>query len=242
MNKVVLNKVSKSYYNQKSKLDVIENLSLAVKEGEIVAVVGPSGTGKSTILNLIAGLVKSDSGDICIEGKIGYMFQHDLLFEWQSVLKNLFIGLEIKNKINNDDVDKALKLLEKYDLLDFKSSYPKELSGGMRQRVALIRTLMINPDILLLDEPFSALDAQTRIKISNDVYKTIKEEKLTAILVTHDISEAIALADRIIILSKRPAKVKKEYLLDFGSATPLEKRSNPLFSYYFDKIWNDISE
>ena len=241
MNRVVLKNISKSYYNQKQVLDVIDNLSLEVKEGEIVAVVGPSGTGKSTILNIIAGLVDIDNGNICVDGKIGYMFQHDLLFDWKTVYKNLFIGLEIKDKIKNTDKIKAMKLLEKYDLVDFKTSLPKELSGGMRQRVALIRTLMTNPNILLLDEPFSALDSQTRIKVSNDVYRTIKDEKLTAILVTHDIAEAITLADRIIILSKRPATVIKEYDIKFGDMSPLEKRTNPLFLEYFDKIWNDIA-
>lgn len=241
MNKVVLKNISKSYYNQKGTLDVIEDLSLEVKEGEIIAIVGPSGTGKSTILNIIAGLVEKTSGELLVDGKIGYMFQHDLLFDWTTVYKNLFIGLEIKNKVTEEDKEKALKLLEKYELLDFKSSLPNELSGGMRQRVSLIRTLMINPDILLLDEPFSALDAQTRIKISNDVYNSIKEQKLTAILVTHDITEAISLADRVIILSKRPAKVIKEYQINFGDLTPLEKRTNPLFLEYFDKIWNDIA-
>lgn len=241
MNRVVLKNISKSYYNQKGALDVIEDLSLEVKEGEIVALVGPSGTGKSTILNIIAGLVDFDDGSVMVDGKIGYMFQHDLLFDWKTVYHNLFIGLEIKNKIKEEDKIKALKLLEKYELLDFKTSLPKELSGGMRQRVALIRTLMINPNILLLDEPFSALDSQTRIKISNDVYQTIKDEKLTAILVTHDIAEAITLADHIIILSKRPAKVIKEYEINFGDISPIEKRTNPLFLEYFDKIWNDIA-
>lgn len=241
MNKVVLNNISKSYYNQKGALDVIDNLSLEIKEGEIVAIVGPSGTGKSTILNLIAGLTGATTGSVFVDGKIGYMFQHDLLFDWMSVYKNLFVGLEIKNKVEEKDVSKAIKLLEKYDLLDFKSSLPSELSGGMRQRVALIRTLMVSPEILLLDEPFSALDSQTRIKISNDVYQIIKEEKLTTILVTHDISEAITLADRIIILSKRPAKVVKEYKMEFGNLTPIEKRTDKLFLEYFDKIWNDVA-
>ena len=240
MDRLVLKNISKSYYYQKGKLQVIDDLSLNVKEGEIVAIVGPSGTGKSTILNIIAGLVKQDSGTVQVNGKIGYMFQHDLLFEWRNVFNNLFIGLEINNKITKQDLDKAISLLEKYDLIDFKKSLPNELSGGMRQRIALIRTLMTNPDILLLDEPFSALDSQTRIKVSNDVYKTIKEEKLTAILVTHDISEAISLADRIIILSKRPAKVIKQYEIEFENLTPLEKRTNPLFLSYFNQIWNDI--
>ena len=144
MNKVVLKNISKSYYNQLGKLDVINNLSLEVKEGEIVAVVGPSGTGKSTILNLLAGLDIVDDGEIFIDGKVGYMFQHDLLFEWQSVLKNVLTGVEIKNKTTKEDKIKALKLLEKYELKDFSNSFPKELSGGMRQRVALIRTLIMS--------------------------------------------------------------------------------------------------
>ena len=241
MNKVVLKNISKSYYTNKGTTNVIDDLTLNVKEGEIVAIVGPSGTGKSTILNIIAGLTDIDSGKKEVSGKIGYMFQHDLLFDWKTVYQNLFIGLEINNKINDNDKNKAMNLLENYGLLDFKKALPHELSGGMRQRVALIRTLMINPDILLLDEPFSALDAQTRIKISNDVYNTIKKEKLTAILVTHDINEAISLADRIIILSKRPAKVVKEYKLDFKDLNPIEKRTNPLFLEYFDKIWNDVA-
>ena len=241
MNRVVLKNISKSYYSNKGTTDVIDDLTLDVKEGEIVAIVGPSGTGKSTILNIIAGLTDIDSGIKEVSGKIGYMFQHDLLFDWRTVYQNLFIGLEIKNRMTKNDECKAMKLLESYDLIDFKKALPKELSGGMRQRVSLIRTLMINPDILLLDEPFSALDSQTRIKISNDVYKIIKKEKLTAILVTHDINEAISLADRIIILSKRPAKVVKEYKLDFEDLTPIEKRTNPLFLEYFEKIWNDVA-
>lgn len=241
MNKVVLKNISKSYYTNKGTTNVIDDLTLNVKEGEIVAIVGPSGTGKSTILNIIAGLTDIDSGKKVVSGKIGYMFQHDLLFDWKTVYQNLFIGLEINNKINDNDKNKAMNLLENYGLLDFKKALPHELSGGMRQRVALIRTLMINPDILLLDEPFSALDAQTRIKISNDVYNTIKKEKLTTILVTHDINEAISLADRIIILSKRPAKVVKEYKLDFKDLNPIEKRTNPIFLEYFEKIWNDVA-
>ncbi len=241
MNRIILKNISKSYYTNKGTTDVIEDITLEVKEGEIVALVGPSGTGKSTILNIIAGLIDVDDGKVEVNGKIGYMFQHDLLFEWKNVYQNLFIGLEVNNKITKEDCDKALRLLEKYELIDFKTSLPKELSGGMRQRVALIRTLMINPNILLLDEPFSALDSQTRIKVSNDVYKTIKDEKLTALLVTHDISEAISLADRIIILSKRPAKVIKQYNVNFGDLTPLDKRKTPIFVEYFDRIWNDIA-
>ena len=183
-----------------------------------------------------------DSGTIEINGKVGYMFQHDLLFEWRTIIDNIMIGLEISKKIDNQDLEKATNLLKKYDLIEFKNMKPSELSGGMRQRIALIRTLMLNPNILLLDEPFSALDAQTRIKISNDIYQMIKEEHLTAILVTHDISEAISLADKIIVLSKRPAHVKKEYIVEIEESTPLKRRSNSKFSKYFEQIWNDLNE
>ncbi len=242
MNNLIINNISKTYYQKNKIVKVIENLSLKVKKGEIIAIIGPSGGGKSTILNLISGIIKPDQGTIEIDGKIGYMFQHDLLFEWRNILDNLLIGLEISKKITEDDKNKALKLLEKYELIDFKNAHPSELSGGMRQRIALIRTLLMNPSILLLDEPFSALDAQTRIKISNDIYKMIKEEELTSILVTHDIGEAISMADRIVVLSKRPTKIIKEYILDFDEKTPLKRRSNPNFNYYFEQIWSDLSE
>lgn len=242
MDSLIINNISKTYYQKNKTVEVIKNLSLNVKEGEIVAIIGPSGGGKSTILNLISGIIKPDNGTISINGKIGYMFQHDLLFEWRNILDNLLIGLEISKKINQEDVQKALKMLEKYELLEFKNAHPSELSGGMRQRIALIRTLMMNPSILLLDEPFSALDAQTRIKICNDVYQMIKEEKLTVILVTHDINEAISIADRIIVLSKRPATIIKEYNVLFNESTPLKRRSNPHFNCYFEAIWGDLSE
>lgn len=241
MKSLVLKNISKSYYQKNKVLNVIDDLSLEVNKGEILAIVGPSGGGKSTILNIISGITKADEGEIIIDGKIGYMFQHDLLFEWRTIIKNLLIGLEIERKVTEEDINKAEKLLNKYDLLDFKNVHPSELSGGMRQRIALIRTLMMNPNVLLLDEPFSALDAQTRIKISNDIHKMIKDEHLTAVLVTHDISEAISLADEIIVLSKRPAKVLNKYQIEINNESPLKRRSNPMFSKYFEQIWNDLN-
>ncbi len=242
MSVLELNGVSKTFHSKKSSLEVIKNVSLKVEENEIVCLVGPSGGGKSTILNMIAGLIIPDQGIIKKSGKIGYMFQHDLLFEWRTIKKNLTLGLELDHKITKDDEEKVIKYLKKYDLLDFINSHPSELSGGMRQRIALIRTLLINPNLLLLDEPFSALDAQTRIKISDDIYKMIKNEHLSAILVTHDIAEAISLGDRVIVLTKRPASVYKEYKLNFKEVSPLKKRSEVIFNSYFSMIWRDLCE
>lgn len=241
MNVLELKNVSKTYYSKDTSLDVIKDISITLKKEEIIAIVGPSGTGKSTILNMISGITDNTFGEIIVNGKIGYMFQHDLLLSWRNILKNITIGLEIKQKVSKEDIDKAKGLLEKYGLIEFVNAYPKELSGGMRQRIALIRTLLLNPDILLLDEPFSALDSQTRIKVSCDVYKTIKEEKLSAILVTHDINEAISMADRIIVLTNRPATILKEYVIELEEGTPLEKRNNPRFIEYFKGIWGDLS-
>ncbi len=238
-----LNNISKTYITEIGELEVLKNIDFSVNKGEIVAIVGPSGSGKSTLLNIISGLIKPSTGDIVINGDIGYMFQHDHLFNWRTVWKNIMLGLEIK-KNNNQDNEKRLKqMLEKYGLIDFINHYPQELSGGMRQRIALIRTLATNPNILLLDEPFSALDYQTRIDVSNDIYKIIKEENVSAILVTHDISEAISLADKIIVLSHRPAYMKEIIDVEINNnLTPLEKRKAKEFPKYFDLIWGLLNE
>ena len=195
-NKITFTNVNKSFYSLKEETVVLNQISFDVKKGEIVAIVGPSGCGKSTLLNLISGLIQPDSGKIEINGKVGYMFQKDHLFEWRTVYKNITLGPEIaKIKIEPEKIDQILK---KYGLYDFKNHYPKELSGGMRQRVALLRTLALDPDILLLDEPFSSLDYQTKITVQDDIYKIIKDAQKTTLLVTHDITEAIAMADRVI--------------------------------------------
>lgn len=240
-----INNVSKTFYTNIGELEVIKDLSMSVKKGEIVAIVGPSGSGKSTLLNLISGLLKPNSGKIDRNGNIGYMFQKDQLFEWRTVWKNVLLGLEVKHQITKDTKEEIEKMLEKYELIDFINNYPSELSGGMRQRIALIRTLVVKPDILLLDEPFSALDYQTRIKVSDDVYNIIKNEKLSAILVTHDISEAIAMGDRVIVLTKRPAHLKSIHNIEMQSdivLTPLLKRKMPEFRVYFDEIWSELNE
>lgn len=233
--------VSKSFYSLKEETKVLQNISFNVKKGEIVALVGPSGCGKTTLLNLICGLTTPDEGNIVRKGTIGYMFQKDQLFDWRTVYKNITIGPEIAKK--GIDKKKIETMLEKYELYEFKDYYPKQLSGGMRQRVALLRTLALNPDILLLDEPFSSLDYQTKIKVQEDMYKIIQNENKTAILVTHDISEAIAMADKVIVLTKRPTTIKgiHEIHLDIeGKKTPLKARNSSRFKEYFNLLWKEL--
>ena len=223
--------VSKTFYTEIGALDVLENITFNLNEGEIIAIVGPSGSGKSTLLNIISKLIEPTEGEIYVDGEIGYMFQRDHLFNWRTVWKNIMLGLEIKKEKNQENIDKTKELLTKYGLIDFINSYPQELSGGMRQRIALIRTLATNPQVLLLDEPFSALDYQTRINVSEDIFKMIKDSNVSAILVTHDISEAIAMADRVIVLSHRPAKLKKiiDIKTDSPDNTPFNKRLSSEF-------------
>lgn len=244
MKTLELNNVSKIFYTEIGSLEVLDKINFDVNEGEIVAILGPSGSGKSTLLNIISDLIKPTEGEVIKNGDIGYMFQHDHLFNWRTVWKNILIGLEIKKDINENKKEKIIELLKKYELIDFVNSYPQELSGGMRQRIALIRTLATSPSILLLDEPFSALDYQTRINVSNDVFRIIKEENVSALLVTHDISEAISMADRIVILSHRPAKLKEVIKMKFTDEenSPLSRRKSQKFSEYFDKIWGLLNE
>ena len=232
--------------------EAIKNIDFSVLEGEIVGIVGPSGCGKSTLLSIIAGLIKPTAGEVFVNGKkvekpskdIGYMFQRDHLFEWRTITQNVVLGLEIIGKIDENSYKYAEKLLYTYGLWDFKDMYPRQLSGGMRQRAALIRTLVVEPNLLLLDEPFSALDYQTRLAIADEIGIILKKEKKTALLVTHDISEAISLSDRIIILSSRPATIKEIITIDLscpeGIRTPLKCREAPEFRYYFNKIWKEL--
>jgi len=233
--------VTKNFCHKEELIKVLDKLNFDVEEGEIVAIVGPSGAGKSTILNLIANLIDPSEGEVKTNGNIGYMFQRDCLFEWRTIYKNILIGLEIKKDKSFESIKRIERMLKEYGLLEFKDSYPSQLSGGMRQRVALIRTLAVNPNILLLDEPFAALDYQTKLKVSIEIYKIIKKEKKTTIMVTHDISEAISMADRIIVLSNRPAHVKKIYEINIEEETPLKKRNNKKFQEYFEKIWVEIN-
>ena len=245
-----VNDISFNYFTKKTEFSAVKHLSFSVDDGEFVSIIGPSGCGKTTILSLIAGLLEPTEGDITLSGKkvnysdIGYMFQRDQLFSWRTIYKNITLGLEIKGRKNvNQEKNRIEGLLKKYGLIDFKNNYPNELSGGMRQRVALIRTLAMKPKLLLLDEPFSALDYQTRIDVCDDVKNIISQEKQTAILVTHDISEATSLSDKIFILTKRPTTLKNILKLDFDkSLAPLERRDDKNFSKYFNEIWRELNE
>ena len=234
--------ISKKYQAENGEVEALKDVSFTIKEGEFVSLIGPSGCGKSTVLSIIAGLEEKNSGEIEIDGQIGYMLQKDSLLEWLTIYKNVMFGLEIGNIKTTENVEYVDNLLKKYNLYEFKDKYPNQLSGGMRQRAALIRTLAIKPKILLLDEAFSALDYQTRIMVTNDIYDILKNEHITALIVTHDISEAISMSDRVIVLSNRPAIVKEVHEIDFEmeNRTPLNCRESPKFSKYFDSLWKGL--
>ena len=243
-NKVLsINHLKKSYHDKKSEIKALDDINFDVYEKEFISIVGPSGCGKSTILSILSMLEEKSGVTFSLDkdATIGYMLQEDSLFFWRTILDNCLIGLEITNKLNEENKNYVLNLLKTYGLYEFKDKYPSSLSGGMRQRVALIRTLAIKPDILLLDEPMSALDYQSRLAISDDIYKIIKNEGKTAIMVTHDIAEAISMSDRVIVLTKRPAKVKKIYEIKLSNkSTPINNRKCKEFSTYYDTIWRDL--
>lgn len=238
-------RVRKHFFSKSGRLDVLEDITFDVGADEIVALVGPSGAGKSTILNLISGLLVPDGGEVTRRCTFGYMFQKDNLFGWRTVLSNVLLGLEIKGRISRSDRDYAQSLLVKYGLGEFIDSYPDTLSGGMRQRVALIRTLALKPDLLLLDEPFSALDYMTRLKLEDDVAAIIHSEHKSALIVTHDISEALSLSDRVVSISGRPARVKAVH--DIGAAfgpdrpSPTKTRTLKAFQTVFDEIYTELT-
>lgn len=231
-----MNHVYKDFYSLDEERQILKDINFSVEEGEILVLLGPSGCGKSTILNIISGLLEPTQGSVDTHGKkIGYMFQKDHLFEWRTIMKNITLGLEIQHKLTNEAQEEIKRLLEIYDLWDFRNNFPRELSGGMKQRVALIRTLALNPDILLLDESFSGLDYQTRLIVTDDIYKIIKNENKTAILVTHDISEAISLADTVAVLSHRPTTIQSVHKITLtleGDKTPLTARLAPEFKFF----------
>ncbi len=236
-----VHKLSKTFVGKNEKTNVLDNISFDVNAGEILCIVGTSGCGKSTLLNIISGLDNNYEGNIKYnfdKEKIGYMLQDSALFPWLSIFNNANLACKIKD-INNENYINYL--LQRYGLNDFKNKYPDKLSGGMKQRVALIRTISFKPELLLLDEPFAALDYQTRLSISKDVYELIKENNITAIIITHDISEAISLADRVIVLSKRPSHIKNMYEIKLDNKKdPISNRSDNRFSYYYELIGKDL--
>lgn len=246
-----LKNIHYAYHNLEGETPALSDISFALGKGEFVAIVGPSGCGKSTLLSIIAGLLVPEKGLIKINGKylresttnVGYMLQHDELFEWRTVYNNVILGLEVQHMLTARTREKAHELLDFYGLKQFEHARPSELSGGMRQRAALIRTLVLDPDLLLLDEPFSALDYQTRLNVGDDIGQIIRKEKKSAVLVTHDLSEAISLADRVIVLSGRPATIRQTIPLIFDppQETPLARRNAPEFKTYFNLIWKELN-
>lgn len=244
--------VSLSYHSLFGETAALSHISFELQPEEFLAIVGPSGCGKSTLLNLICGLLKAEQGAILMDGipvshstaRIGYMLQKDHLLEWRSIYRNVILGLEVQKKLTKENLSYVEEMLKLYELTPFRDQRPSQLSGGMRQRAALIRTLALKPDLLLLDEPFSALDYQTRLNVSDDIGKILKKQKKTAILVTHDISEAISMADRVLILSARPATVKKIIPIDLKikNRTPLSSRNAPAFKSYFNLIWKELNQ
>ena len=252
MNALELKNVSYSYHEESGETYALYDVNLEVKKGSFISIVGPSGCGKSTLLSIIAGLILPESGTITINGSsdktayrdIGYMFQHDQLFEWRTVYGNVTLGLDIRKEKNKEPYDYADRLLSQYGLGEFKKAKPSQLSGGMRQRAALIRTLALEPDILLLDEPFSALDYQTRLTVCDDIASIIKKEKKTAIMVTHDLAEAISVGEIVYVMSKRPGHIAKAIPISFKNETdsPMDRRNELEFNEYFNLLWEEMEK
>lgn len=246
-----LQNIAKIYQDDNGETFAISDFSYSFKKGKFVSIIGPSGCGKSTLLSIIAGLDTQTSGIIFMDNSkltnkaynIGYMLQKDYLLDWRTIYKNVILGLEIRKMVNDETIRYVELLMKKYGLYDFKDKYPNQLSGGMRQRAALIRTLATNPDILLLDEAFSALDYQTRLAVTEDVYRIIKAENKITIMVTHDIPESISMSDEVIVLARRPATIKNVYniVFDIPNRTPLKCRENAQFTSYFDAIWKELN-
>lgn len=246
-----LNNIGYSYHSLHGETHALKNISFGVKEGEFLAIVGPSGCGKSTLLSIIAGLLRPETGTITVNNpdgsihypRVGYMLQHDHLFEWRTIYQNAILGLEINHMLTEERLAHVEQLFRDYDLYKFKDKRPSELSGGMKQRAALIRTLAMDPQLLLLDEPFSALDYQTRLMVSADICQLIRAAGKTMIIITHDLSEAISLADRIIVLTTRPATIKTELpiQLTLPDNSPLAARNAPEFPKYFNQLWEELT-
>ncbi len=247
---VDIKNIGMNYQSTNGEISAIADISLNISKGEFICIVGPSGCGKSTLLSIVSGLLKPSHGNIFINGsnvtdtsmEVGYMLQKDYLFEWRTIFENVILGLEIRKALSKENKEYVYNLLDTYGLYEFKDKYPSQLSGGMRQRAALIRTLALQPQILLLDEAFSALDYQTRLAVADDIYSIIKKENKTAILVTHDISESISMADRVVVLTSRPAYIKSIHIIKLTCdvRTPFNSREAPEFRYYFNTIWKEL--
>jgi NitT/TauT family transport system ATP-binding protein len=251
--KVELRDVGLRYFGLEGETEALKGISLSVAPGEFIAIIGQSGCGKSTLLSLISGILKPTEGSVLVDGapvtgpsrKVGYMLQQDYLFEWRTILDNAVLGSEIQGADMFAARRRASALLTRYGLGQFLNHLPRQLSGGMRQRVALVRTLCTEPDIVLLDEPFSALDSQTRIALADEVAEILRRERKTAILVTHDIGEAVSMAERVVVLSRRPGQVKSDHAIRFASANgsrpaPFAARNAPEFNGYFNTLWKEL--
>ncbi len=244
--------ITAKYQAENGEITAAEQIDLTVEEGEFVSIVGPSGCGKSTLLSIMAGMLTPSAGRVTIDGeevtgpspKVGYMLQRDNLLEWRTIHKNILLGLEIRHALTAENIEYAEGLLKTYELYEFREKYPSQLSGGMRQRAALIRTLAVKPEIFLLDEAFSALDYQTRLAVTDDIYSILRREGKTMVMVTHDIPESISMSDRVVVLSGRPAHVRSVHPIQFGEEhrTPLARRDDPRFNQYFSEIWKELRE
>ena len=243
MSLLEIKNVNMNYHKKDGVTEALKDINFTVDNGDFISIIGPSGCGKSTLLNIISGLLQPSSGEVKNNlDKMGYMFQKDFLFPWLTVRENIMLGLKIKKIYTKENIEFACELLKNYGLEKFEKHKPTELSGGMRQRVALIRTLALKPEILLLDEPFSALDYQSRLKVTDDVAEIIKKEGKTAIMVTHDLGEAITMSKRVIVLSARPATIKDDVIISFERdyLTPFDKRKESEYNEYFKKLWGEI--
>lgn len=246
------NQVSHYYFSQTGYTKALDSISFGVNEGEFIALIGASGCGKSTILSLIAGLYKQTEGEILFKGKslsssnlnIGYMLQQDYLFPWKTIFENILLGPSIKNQLSEEKIELARQLLKEVNLFHTENEYPTSLSGGMKQRIALVRTLMTDPDILLFDEPFSALDYVTKLKLENLIAKLMKTYQKTAVLVTHDLGEAISMSDRILLMESSPGKIAKSFQIpkELRETEPFYVRRHPLYQPLFDEIWQHLDD
>lgn len=243
--------VSLTYHTVEGEIEALRDINLEVLPQQFLAIVGPSGCGKSTLLSLISGLLKPSSGKITLNGqdivgtttRVGYMLQQDYLFDWRTILDNTLLGLEVRKQKSKANVEKVKQMIKDYGLGGFEHNYPYQLSGGMKQRVALIRTLAMEPDLLLLDEPFSALDYQNRLAVGEEVISILRKAKKTVIMVTHDIPEAISMANQVVVLTSRPGRVrsKHEIKIHKEGLTPLQARESPQFREYFSAIWKELN-